>query len=399
MLPSLLSIKTNISSFFNITEGPPCRGFTPKLAESYKTYKANGKPFEIVFVSSDSDEKSFKEYYGEQPWTALPYSARDLKAKVSKKFKVQGIPSLVILDTDGKTITKDGRAAVVSDPTGKDFPWKPKPIGDLLGDKFVKGDEVFDKSCFKGKVLGIYFSAHWCPPCRGFTPILSKFYNKVNSDGEGKLEILFASSDRDQKSFDEYFSEHPWKAIPFSDRERKENLSRRFGVRGIPTLVLLDEDMNVITQDGTSAVRRDAEGKDFPNYGPKPVTNVNEDPSKINDTPAVVFLMERASESQKTAVMDAMKNPGAEALEKAKKEGEDAEMVFYYADKEGPISGKIRSLIKSDKLVDGAAPLLAIVDVSDQAFYLPKLEEISESGLRKVIDDFKNGKLEAKTFG
>ncbi len=21
------------------------------------------------------------------------------------------------------------------------------------------------------KVIGIYFSAHWCPPCRGFTPV------------------------------------------------------------------------------------------------------------------------------------------------------------------------------------------------------------------------------------
>ena len=22
----------------------------------------------------------------------------------------------------------------------------------------------------------IYFSAHWCPPCRGFTPVLKDFY-------------------------------------------------------------------------------------------------------------------------------------------------------------------------------------------------------------------------------
>ena len=32
--------------------------------------------------------------------------------------------------------------------------------------------EVFD-----GKdIICIYFSAHWCPPCRGFTPILKDFY-------------------------------------------------------------------------------------------------------------------------------------------------------------------------------------------------------------------------------
>lgn len=27
----------------------------------------------------------------------------------------------------------------------------------------------------KGIVL-IYFSAHWCPPCRAFTPVLKDFY-------------------------------------------------------------------------------------------------------------------------------------------------------------------------------------------------------------------------------
>ena len=25
-------------------------------------------------------------------------------------------------------------------------------------------------------IILIYFSAHWCPPCRGFTPILKDFY-------------------------------------------------------------------------------------------------------------------------------------------------------------------------------------------------------------------------------
>jgi hypothetical protein len=43
---------------------PPCRGFTPKLAESYTAMQASGKSFEIVFVSSDKDQGTFDEYFG-----------------------------------------------------------------------------------------------------------------------------------------------------------------------------------------------------------------------------------------------------------------------------------------------------------------------------------------------
>ena len=31
-------------------------------------------------------------------------------------------------------------------------------------------------------LIGIYFSAHWCPPCRGFTPVLSEFYKVANQE-------------------------------------------------------------------------------------------------------------------------------------------------------------------------------------------------------------------------
>ena len=46
-----------------------------------------------------------KEYFGEMPWLALPYEDRDLRNKLSKKFKVSGIPSLVIVNASGETIT------------------------------------------------------------------------------------------------------------------------------------------------------------------------------------------------------------------------------------------------------------------------------------------------------
>lgn len=44
-----------------------------------------------------------------------------------------GIPTLVIVDENRKTITVQGRGAVNSDPNGKDFPWYPKPLNKLTG--------------------------------------------------------------------------------------------------------------------------------------------------------------------------------------------------------------------------------------------------------------------------
>merc|ERR1711865_348439 len=107
--------------------------------------------------------------------------------------------------------------------------------------------------------VGVYFSAHWCPPCRGFTPQLASIYQSLKSAGK-KFEVVFVSSDQDQAGFDDYFSQMPWLALPYNQRERKNNLSSQHGVSGIPSLVLLDKQGNVITTNGRSVVLSDPSG-------------------------------------------------------------------------------------------------------------------------------------------
>src|ERR1700722_20155010 len=88
---------------------PPCRGFTPVLIEFYKTH-AETKNFEIIFISSDRDQKSFDEYYKDMPWLALSYGERKKKDELAKKYSVSGIPTLILLDGDsGETLCTDGR--------------------------------------------------------------------------------------------------------------------------------------------------------------------------------------------------------------------------------------------------------------------------------------------------
>jgi len=175
-----LSGKTAVGFYFSAHWCPPCKQFTPVLAEKYKALKEAGKNFEIVFISSDSAEEEFKEYFAEMPWLALPYSEEKLNGALNKKYKTQGIPYLVIVDGNTvETLTTEGRNAVSSPSYLADFPWKPIKLSEqdcwqtfLFGEKLNnKGTEVSTKDTLAGlDYLMIYFSAHWCPPCRGFTP-------------------------------------------------------------------------------------------------------------------------------------------------------------------------------------------------------------------------------------
>lgn len=370
-----------VGIYFSAHWCPPCRGFTPKLAEWY-TKDLRAKGMEIVFVSSDKGEEEFTSYFGEMPWVALPFSDRERKATLSKKFKVQGIPSFVVLDKDGSVITTDGRAAVSKDPTGEKFPWQPKPLGELLAGPLLTKDGVKPAAgLLDGKVVGLYFSAHWCPPCRGFTPQLAEMYKAAKEKGL-PFEIIFASSDRDEESFKEYFESMPWVALPYADRALKEELSDRFKVNGIPSLVLLDTDRSVITTEGRGAVSRDL--SEFPFY-PKPVKDLADGPDGINDTMAFTVLMEKASKAKQAEVTAALEPMAKEFLAAVKGTDEEPTSLFFVACEEGGVASQIRKMTKvGDPSEEPAIVVLNIPD--DGAYYLPK-GELTEAGVRKMLEE------------
>ena len=93
---------------------------------------------------------------------------------MSRKFKVSGIPTLILLDGEtGAALTADGRSIVAEDPEGVQFPWKPKPLSELIGNKFVgTGLKDVGMEAIEGKVLGLYFSAHWVSPFKSLSCII-----------------------------------------------------------------------------------------------------------------------------------------------------------------------------------------------------------------------------------
>jgi len=325
------------------------------------------------------------------PWLAIPFSDRDRKAALSKKFKVSGIPMLVLLNPDGSVITTEGRSEVGDDAEGKNFPWTPKPVSELLGDTFVSKDGEVGRDALNGKTIGIYFSAHWCPPCRGFTPQLVKTYNKLKEQNKD-FEIIFASSDRDQAAFDEYYGEMPWLAIPFSDRDRKAALSKKFKVSGIPMLVILDENYEVINGNARGAVSSDEEGVKFP-WIPPALADLADGPDGLNEESCLIALLEGCDDDEQKEAMEVLK-PIAEAhKQKAKESGEDPILFFFTTGADG-ITSQIRKL--TGVKPKGSEPQLLMLDIPDDGGFhvadLGKAGGFTTASVNTFLQDFKTKK-------
>eukprot|EP00918_Siedleckia_nematoides_P087746 GHVU01192908.1.p1 GENE.GHVU01192908.1~~GHVU01192908.1.p1 ORF type:complete len:275 (-),score=32.68 GHVU01192908.1:1050-1874(-) len=130
-------------------------------------------------------------------------------------------------------------------------PWLEPYVGCRLLDH---GDHIVDASSITAEFVGIYFSAHWCPPCRNFTPVLAKLYQEVKKQHKN-FEIIFVSSDKDEAGFREYFNRMPWMAVPFQDRGKMDALKRSWNVNHIPCLVLIKWPGQIVTADGVARVQ------------------------------------------------------------------------------------------------------------------------------------------------
>jgi len=124
-----------------------------------------------------------------------------------------------------------------------DFDWKtrfPEGLVDNAG-------KTVDLATLKNKTVAVYCSAHWCPPCRAFTPELVKFAN-ANKD---KLAVVFISFDENKEKMLGYMIEAkmPWSAVPFKSAGG-QTITKEQGVTGIPTLLVYGKDGQLLTKNG-----------------------------------------------------------------------------------------------------------------------------------------------------
>jgi thiol-disulfide isomerase/thioredoxin len=114
----------------------------------------------------------------------------------------------------------------------------------------LDGNKV-DWDSYRGKVVLVDFWATWCGPCRAEVPNILNMYAAYHDKG---FEVLGVSLDSTTEKAEKYVDEMgiPWPSLfsPNEDERGWDNpLARYYGITGIPTAILVDQEGNVVHMD------------------------------------------------------------------------------------------------------------------------------------------------------
>lgn len=131
---------------------------------------------------------------------------------------------------------------------GKKLAKKPETQeSDLIGKPLELAGNTADGKAFawekyRGKVVIVDFWATWCGPCRKEMPNVKALREKLKDKG---FEVVGVSVDKDLEALDTYLQENdiPWETLA---GDEAGELATKYGVRGIPTMMLIDQKGNVV---------------------------------------------------------------------------------------------------------------------------------------------------------
>jgi len=117
----------------------------------------------------------------------------------------------------------------------------------MLGLTLCRADgSTVSTDTLAGKVVAVYFSAHWCGPCRQFTPELAKAASTLRDRG---FEVVFVSCDKSEPEFNEYHKTMDGVlAIPFDEEDTRSAVQSSFQVNGIPRCIVFDSASGKVLQ-------------------------------------------------------------------------------------------------------------------------------------------------------
>ena len=118
----------------------------------------------------------------------------------------------------------------------------------------VSGVQV-DVGQLRGMPVAILFSAFAVPSAREFTRQLMDVYKDLKAKGKG-FEVVFLHNDESAEVWKQSTKEMGWLAVPFSDSGTIDSAGQSFAIQDLPTLVLLDQEGNRVTNEGVEVIKK-----------------------------------------------------------------------------------------------------------------------------------------------
>ena len=119
-----------------------------------------------------------------------------------------------------------------------------KPI-DIKGTLF--DGTAFDWAKYRGKVVLIDFWATWCGPCRAEVPNVKKNYRAYHDRG---FDVVGINLDDERADVEKYLEKEKFPWITLYDGGWDANpTATYYGVMGIPTVILVDKEGNVVSTE------------------------------------------------------------------------------------------------------------------------------------------------------
>ncbi|CDR95057.1 Nucleoredoxin [Babesia bigemina] len=370
------------------------RDFTKNLKQIQETMKESGRKFQVVYVNVDRKQVDGVDHFRDMPWYALPFDDKERVAHLCQLYDITGIPSVVLLNSDGSVINDRALYLMANKPNN--FPWKVESPLDLIPDTLVNGNnQAVPKASLEGKIVALYFGAGWTRSSKEFSEKLQEFHRAVGEKTDGKFEVVYVSNDKNQADFEKELFDHNgnWLAVPFEDADSRLILQQYLKVPMVPAVVLLDPSGNVITADGRFYVEADRAANALPyasylnRHGQQLVEDVAVNVDAFAHQPVVIVFADDVDPATQQVVESQL----AEAAMQHANHRKGRQMKFFISKTADKRSGAVRSICGVDK---NAKPQAVVLDLlAQKVYYDPKLTNVDQNSLLALVDDFYNNRL------
>lgn len=180
-------------------------------------------------------------------------SSIDIVPTVLDAVGLEGLPDAALLAIEAY---KTFEPIVAASPNQKVSDMAPQFAGaqrrlELPGNRMeifgtLLDGEKFDPATLAGKVVLVDFWATWCGPCVAEIPAMREHYAKYHDRG---FEIVGVSCDDDKDVVEEFVAREniPWPMLHDEGDGRWPPLASHYGLPGIPVMILIGRDGNVVS--------------------------------------------------------------------------------------------------------------------------------------------------------